>query len=90
MTLLKEQLAKAFCEASGLYKWEDTPETMKQWYLAGIEAALKVMREPTEAMCNAKVPNTYDIEGIPMNEPGALDNTCATWVWKAMIDEALR
>ena len=36
-----EDLAKAFCEASGIYKWKDTPESMKEWYRAGIKAVLK-------------------------------------------------
>ena len=36
-----EFAAQAFCEASGLYTWDATPESMKQWYRRGIEAAFK-------------------------------------------------
>ncbi len=82
---MKERLIKALEEAMGPEEDIHFPQ-----YPNAVETILIAMREPTETMCNAKVPNTYDIEGIPMNEPGALDNTCATWVWKAMIDEALR
>ena len=38
-----EFAAQAFCEASGDYKWEDTPDTMKQWYRQGITAAFEAL-----------------------------------------------
>jgi hypothetical protein len=42
-----EELAKAFCEASGVYKWEDTPQSMKDWYLQGIDAVVShILRNP--------------------------------------------
>lgn len=53
-------------------------------------AAIEAMREPTEAMRTAKVKNSYDEVGTPMNEKGALDNTNAAWIWQAMIDAALK
>jgi hypothetical protein len=35
-----ELIAKTFCEASGLYKWEDTRGSLRQWYLTGAAAVL--------------------------------------------------
>jgi hypothetical protein len=38
-----EQVAKAFCEASGLYKWEDTQGSVREWYLKGAAAILAAL-----------------------------------------------
>lgn len=39
MTIV-ERMAKAFCEASGFYKWEDTHGSLREWYLMGAQAIL--------------------------------------------------
>ena len=44
LDLETEWAAIAFCEASGFYKWETTPNSIKQWYRQGITAVLKVLR----------------------------------------------
>ena len=36
-----EQLAKAFCEASGARSWEDTPKYLQRWYIEGVKAVLE-------------------------------------------------
>lgn len=59
-------------------------------YRATARAAIASMREPSAAMLSAQVQNTYEVVGDPMDEPGALDQSCALWVWHAMIDEALK
>ena len=41
-----EIAAKAFCEASGRYKWDDTNGSMREWYMAGMEAALVAFMTP--------------------------------------------
>lgn len=33
-----EEMAQIFCEASGLYKWEETHGILREWYLAGAKA----------------------------------------------------
>ena len=36
-----EEIAKTFCEASGLYSWEDTKKCLpdlSEWYLTGAKA----------------------------------------------------
>jgi hypothetical protein len=33
-----EQIAKAFCEASGAHKWQDTHGRHREWYLHGAQA----------------------------------------------------
>lgn len=33
-------IAKAFCEASGRYRWEDTRGLLREWYLQGARAVL--------------------------------------------------
>ena len=40
---LIEMMAKAFCEASGIYKWEDTQGSVREWYLKGAQAAYSVV-----------------------------------------------
>lgn len=37
MTLV-EWIAMTFCEASGLYKWEDTHGRLREWYLEGAQS----------------------------------------------------
>jgi hypothetical protein len=44
MTLV-EHVAKAFCEAEGLYRWEDTHGLLRQWYLKGAAAAIQAMAQ---------------------------------------------
>lgn len=44
---LTEIAAKAFCEAAGLYKWEDTKGLLRDWYLKGAQAILAL--PPAEA-----------------------------------------
>ena len=76
---MKEALAKAFCEAAGLYQWDATPEPMKQWYRSGIDAVLKAMREPTEKMKDAAVEADCESEYPSVHQ-----------ILQAMIDEAMK
>ena len=46
--MLVEEIAKAFCEASGVTKWNDTPSSFREWYLRGAEAVLKLWDEELE------------------------------------------
>jgi hypothetical protein len=48
-----ELVAKTFCEASGLYKWEDTRGSVRQWYLTGAVAVLAGLFEdkPKPKLC---------------------------------------
>ena len=83
---MKEALAKAFCEAAGLYQWDATPEPMRQWYRAGIDAVLKAMREPTPAMVKVA-------EDTPVGHSwgsGGEYVLGADIIWQAMIDEAMK
>jgi hypothetical protein len=43
-----EEIAKAFCEASGLYKWDDTRGSLREWYLKGAEAIHKLWDDELE------------------------------------------
>ena len=43
---LVEDVARAFCEASGLYRWTDTGEFLRCWYRQGAHAAVAVLVSP--------------------------------------------
>ena len=42
---LVEAMAKAFCEASGRYKWDDTTGSLRDWYLDGVRAIVAFLVE---------------------------------------------
>jgi hypothetical protein len=46
-----ELVAKTFCEASGLYKWEDTRGSLREWYLTGAAAVLAGLFEDRPKLC---------------------------------------
>ena len=45
---LVENAARAFCEASGLYRWADTNEFLRGWYRDGARAVIALVRENAE------------------------------------------
>jgi len=53
-----EKIAAAFCEASGLYKWEDTQGSLRDWYLKGAEAVL--LRIPEDARNEVEMAFIYE------------------------------
>lgn len=38
-----DMLAQAFCEATSVVSWEDTPKHMKEWYRDGIRAVIAAL-----------------------------------------------
>jgi hypothetical protein len=56
---LVEQIAKTFCEASGLYKWEDTKGSLRDWYLKGAEAISQIPDRAAvpEGVCSPHAPS---------------------------------
>jgi hypothetical protein len=64
---LTERIAQAFCEASGLYRWDDTYGSLRDWYLAGAAAVLAEIDRLTVsvALSNDDGPN------YPADDDGA-------------------
>lgn len=68
----------------GQAAWEEMPESWRHETMEFARAAIEAMREPTEAMLNAKYgPENYE------RVSGWLDSLDAETVWQAMIDVAL-
>jgi hypothetical protein len=51
---------------------------------------IEAIREPTSAMCNAQVMDSYGRGLESIAEPGTREDQTPASIWRAMIDEALR
>ena len=79
------QVAKAIhSDWSDSRVWEDEAQTMRVFYLACAAAAIRAMRQPTNAMCNAGTRNLC----IDWNLTA--DGRVAPELWQTMIDEAMK
>ncbi len=65
---LTERIAQAFCEASGLYRWDDTHGSLRDWYLAG---AAVVVAEIDRGLTVSEVLRNDDGPNYPADDDGA-------------------
>lgn len=73
-----DRVARAIADVFRSENKDRNPETLRQaaiLFHPAARAAIEAMREPTEAMCNAG--NAYP-------------ECVASWIWPAMITEALK
>lgn len=73
-----ERVARAMWNTTEVTSWDGAPGSIRRMFLNGARAAIKAMREPTDAMVDA---------GLSRDD-GA-DPTNAAGVFTAMIDAAL-
>ena len=50
---MQEKIARALCKRNCIRPWDEQPKVVREGFLSDALAAMKAMREPTEAMVDA-------------------------------------